>query len=335
MAYRPICDEYARRLATLEGDDFQLEVCTLLGRNFFGFQSIPDKPGGDGGLDGLSHNHTIGYCCYGPEISGAGASPTDIKNKVLAKFYSDLRRILELDFPPNAKKGTKPVHAENKKLGSIVRPGTKITQINLCCSWFEDNTIIGLLNATFEEYKKLSKLTYVAQSCALTFQGPREIATCYAVDDHALLRLEQPDLVKILNQKPNQATQLPPDLSAFEEKMQVLANAYPQKKNRVDELRKRLLEDWSESLQIAEGLNNTAPNIYKKYEKLIKAEANKALEQSMTAEPEDFNKILSGFREAIAVRLKEELRFPQEEVQNVANQITARLVGECPIDWRS
>ncbi|WP_147452048.1 hypothetical protein [Corallococcus sp. CA041A] len=334
MAYRPICAEYAKRLATLEGDDFQLEVCTLLSRNFFGFQFIPDKPSGDGGLDGLSHNHTVGYCCYGPEIAGAGLTSADIKTKVLSKFYSDLRRIFELDFPPSAKKNATPIHSENKKLSSIVRPGSKLTQVTLCCSWFEDNTIIGPLNAKFDEYKKISKLNYIDPACTLTFQGPHQISTSYAVDDQAMLRLEQPDLMKALNKTPIASTQPPPDLSAFEEKMQVLADTFPQKKNSINSIRKRLLEDWGKSLQVSESLNNTAPNIYKKYENLIKDVANKALEQSMTAGPSDFNTILSKFREGIALRLKDELHFPPEEIQNIAAQLTAQLVGECPIDWR-
>jgi hypothetical protein len=335
LAYRPICAEYARRIATLEGDDFQLEVCTLLGRNFFGFQAIPDKPGGDGGLDGLSHNHTVGYCCYGPEIAGSGVSASAIKNKVLAKFYADLRRIFELDFPKGTKKKAKPTHTENKKLCSIMQPGAKLIQINLCCSWFEDNTIIGSLNATFNEYKKLSKLSYVDPACTLTFQGPKEIATCYTVDDHALLRLEQPELLKALNTKPATPKQLPANISAFDGKMQAILDIYPSKSKQIAEVRQSLLEDWNASLQTTESLNNTAPSIYKKFEKILKEEANKALEQSMTAGPSDFNKILANFRETIATRLRDELRFPQEEVQSIAAQVTARLVGECPIDWRS
>ena len=60
-------DHYADYLGALEGNEFQDHVCFRLGRRFTDFQPVPANPGGDGGVDGLSHGLTQGYCCYGPE----------------------------------------------------------------------------------------------------------------------------------------------------------------------------------------------------------------------------------------------------------------------------
>ena len=62
-----LIEEYARTLAALEGDDFQLEVSARLRGVIIGFQNVPARPQGDAGLDAFSHNGEHGYCCYGPE----------------------------------------------------------------------------------------------------------------------------------------------------------------------------------------------------------------------------------------------------------------------------
>lgn len=48
----------AERLRRLEGEAFEEAVCLALELNLHDFQRIPDKPQGDGGLDGLSHGGT-------------------------------------------------------------------------------------------------------------------------------------------------------------------------------------------------------------------------------------------------------------------------------------
>jgi hypothetical protein len=62
-----LINEYARTLSQLTGDDFQEEVCTRLQTVILSFQTIPPKPQGDAGLDGISHDGEHRYCCYGPE----------------------------------------------------------------------------------------------------------------------------------------------------------------------------------------------------------------------------------------------------------------------------
>ena len=64
---KPELTEYAKFVGGLEGDAFQDEVCVRLQGHITDFQRIPDKPSGDGGLDGLSHGQECAYCCYGPE----------------------------------------------------------------------------------------------------------------------------------------------------------------------------------------------------------------------------------------------------------------------------
>ena len=64
----PLIDEYARILHGLQESEFQAEVNARMATVIVGFQTIPAKPHGDAGLaglDGLSHNETHAYCCYG------------------------------------------------------------------------------------------------------------------------------------------------------------------------------------------------------------------------------------------------------------------------------
>ena len=56
-----------------------------------GFQTIPSKPHGDAGLDGLSHNGTRGYCCYGLEHNGFKNNKSR-ERAIVKKFAGDLRR---------------------------------------------------------------------------------------------------------------------------------------------------------------------------------------------------------------------------------------------------
>ena len=91
-----LTEEYSRALAALEGAEFQAEVTARLATVIIGFQTIPSKPHGDAGLDGLSHNGTRGYCCYGLEHNGFKNNRSR-EQAVIKKFAGDLRRLFELE----------------------------------------------------------------------------------------------------------------------------------------------------------------------------------------------------------------------------------------------
>jgi hypothetical protein len=87
--------KYAETLSILTGTIFQDEVSARLQTAILDFQTIPTKPGGDGGLDGLSDNCAIGYCCYGPEYDSF-KDEKEFTADVIKKFKSDLRKLFEV-----------------------------------------------------------------------------------------------------------------------------------------------------------------------------------------------------------------------------------------------
>src|SRR5687767_3795881 len=89
-------EEYARVLASLEGNEFQTEVSARLTIAILGFQPIPAQPRGDGGLDGYSHHGKRAYCCYGPEHNAFKQARTREK-AIVNKFVGDLERLFELE----------------------------------------------------------------------------------------------------------------------------------------------------------------------------------------------------------------------------------------------
>ncbi len=88
-------DKYAETLTILTGNPFEDEVCARLQTAILDFQTISTKPNGDGGLDGLSDNCTIGYCCYGPEFDSF-KDEQELNSDIVKKFRSDLRKLFEL-----------------------------------------------------------------------------------------------------------------------------------------------------------------------------------------------------------------------------------------------
>ena len=82
----PLVDEYARVLQGLEGLDFQAEVNARMTTVIVGFQTIPTTPRGDAGLDGLSHNGTHAYCCYGM-THNSFQDNRSLEKAVVKKFF--------------------------------------------------------------------------------------------------------------------------------------------------------------------------------------------------------------------------------------------------------
>jgi hypothetical protein len=130
MARKTELSDYEKLLGSLEGDAFEAEVCALLQIQISDFQRIPDKPNGDGGLDGLSHGQECGYCCYGPEQDPVKLKDKGLKGDIIEKFNADLRKLFELRFGDNRRL----TDAPNPELGTIIGEGNKLVR-DAPCYW--------------------------------------------------------------------------------------------------------------------------------------------------------------------------------------------------------
>jgi hypothetical protein len=318
--------ECARKLAQLEGDDFEEAITGLLANNHQDFQSIPAAPQGDGGLDGLAENFTVGYCCYGIENVDT-LVPKAIAQKTLDKFKADLMRILEFD--PNKLK--QPTLYPNTTLAKVLPANTKLKHIYLVVNSFKSNTVIGPLNTWFAAIKPKSNCTYVEPACTITIEGPHEITNRLTVTPSYQARLESSLLSKMLSQ-PTAPKTGPSDLSGFEDKMNVLASV--SNPARVQALRKSFLQQWLSQLGMLEELNNNHPQAHKRIFATIEAIREEVLLKFLGATPRSLAERLGVFETELADRLHTEIPLPKQDAQRFARRVTSQLVGECDIDWR-
>ncbi|WP_147443650.1 hypothetical protein [Corallococcus sicarius] len=318
--------ECARRLALLEGDDFEVAITGLLANNHQDFQSIPAAPQGDGGLDGLAENFTVGYCCYGIENIDTLA-PKAVAKKTLDKFKADLMRILEF----NPKKPKKLIPHPNTTLSKVFPAKTKLKHIYLVVNSFKSNTVIGPLNTWFAAIKPNSPCTYMEPACTITIEGPHEITNRLTVTPSYQARLESSLLSKMLNQ-PTAPTTAPSDLSGFDDKMNVLASV--SNPVRVQALRNNFHQQWLSQLGMLEELNNNHPQAHKRIFATIEAIREEVIVKFLSATPQNLADRLMVFETDLADRLHTEIPLPKQDAQRFARRVTAQLVGECDIDWR-
>src|ERR1700723_1425619 len=206
-----LIEKYVEALEGLTGKPFQEAICTRLKSVIPSFQLIPDK-GGDGGLDGYSHNGENGYCCYGFELDPA-KSEDDYVSMVVEKFQQDLRRLFELEVKakkqaavqnqpaskdgsavvtvPAANNGTKPstsrlAHVPNKELESVLGKNVKMMHIRLLVNRFESKKVLGRIQTAFQRYKTMSKCRFVDPAATLVLDGPKQLAQEHHVDELTL-----------------------------------------------------------------------------------------------------------------------------------------------------
>ena len=233
---------WIRRLGSLEGQAFEDEVCAFLHRSFTDFQSIP-AGGGDGGLDGLSHGQTRAYCCYGPEQEPFRTKTKGLKKAIVEKFKSDLRRLCELE-----RDGKKLVTRENLRLRGILAEGQRIQTIFLVVSVFNDNQVIGPLNAALKKYKEASDCQFVDASATLTIWGPKHLAATGVVDDVVLLRSESMASISRAEEVARDQVQLDEDEErVFDAKFDWLEEQVPNNPG-LSRLRAELKRKWKSSL---------------------------------------------------------------------------------------
>lgn len=323
--------KFIQSLSSLDGTAFEDAVCAFLRKCISDFQNVPAKPHGDAGLDGLSSQQTIAYCCYGPE-QASSQDPKTLKTNIINKFRSDLMSLFEL--APSGR--NKHVHNPNKEMPTILTPGKKIKTIRLVVNNFESHRLLSPLTTTFENFKKTSKCNYIDPQAGLTIWGPKELASTGAVDDHTLLRLEGAAMMHRV--KTTLAVSPPPAPSStdFDEKFDwVKAHGKPSTFPALDRLRNHFRNSWSEGIAIEQDLANNAVSLHEALSQIrLLASVDADIESGTTQGP---HALLQSMREKLRERLREHAGdiLPPQILERLADSEVARLLGECPIDWRN
>lgn len=328
----PSEDVFARMLKGLEGQDFEDQVCAFLRSCVTDFQTVPALPHGDAGLDGHSHSQTTAYCCYGPEdVSKSNAKK--LKSAIVSKFCSDLRRLFEID-TSGAGKAAKLVYRENPEMQTILAPGAKLKVIRLIVSVYDSHQVLSPLNEAFAQYLKASKLRYIDKSATMTIWGPKQLATVGAVDDLTIARLEKRDLLRRVAAAISSAPPLPAPASDFEAKFLWMESQKMATKQAVARMMDTFRKRWSVVVAVENDLSNNSPNLHAA---LAQAREDAALDADIASgtctSPQHLLEVMRG---RIGERLDQHLgrMFPPDIKNQLVDGELARLLGECPVEWR-
>jgi hypothetical protein len=328
-------EEFARMLGLFEGRDFEDEVCAFLRRCVQDFQNVPAKPKGDAGLDGLSHGQTVAYCCYGPEQEPSKAKAKGLRTDIIRKFRSDLRTLCELATKGKGK-STKLLHSPTDEMKTILAAGKKLTLVRLVVSVFDTHQLLGPLNTSFDEYRAASQCRYVEQTASLTIWGPQELATVGAIDDLALLRLEQRAILcRVSAAMSGPTPPTVPPATDFDAKFDWLESQAKSPKGAISRTRDHFRKRWSEAIAVENELANNAMVLH---EQLSRARQEAAVDADLASgSTSSAMDLLERMRLKFGERLDEQLgaKFPADIRNRLVDGELARLIGECPIDWRS
>ena len=321
-----LTQEYSRALAALEGAEFQAEVAARLATVIIGFQTIPSKPHGDAGLDGLSHNGTRGYCCYGLEHNGFKNNRSR-EQAVIKKFAGDLRRLFELET-----KGKILVHKTTPELPTILAPGQQLRHVDLITNWFESHRVIGPIAAKLNEYKKASLCRYVRPDASVVVAGPADLANRYAVDEVTILRASQRVFIRRVHEIA-QATSID-DSKGFDEKIEVLQQLRPDHLSAIESLAEKWRVSWRMALAFERELDATAPILHHSLEEARRHILIRVSELMLSAE-QPWRELPKAEELAHSILEGDFGRLYGPLVPDVSSGEIARLIGECPIGWQS
>jgi hypothetical protein len=316
---------YAKEFGALTESAFETEACIRLEHTVSGFQRVPPKPQGDGGLDGFSHKGMRGYCCYGP-IPTSFTKPKDLEKAIVAKFSSDLRRLCEVDTQK-----TSLIHKANEALPNILPVGAKLAEIILICNWFESHKIIGPLHTALPTYLKASKCNFVSPEADLQIIGPVEFAQRYYADELALYSLQSRTIIEKVKTSASTLAVAPPQ--GFDAKMATLKLIRPGKDAAIDGLAEDFRHDWRMNLAFEQELDETLPDLHRALQdgrRRILTRVN----QRMLSSSEPWNELPEMVAEAREI-LRIEFGAYANMVDDVSNGEIARLIGICPIDWEA
>jgi hypothetical protein len=322
-------DEYARHLSTLHRDAFEDEVCDRLRSVYTDFQRVPRKPSGDAGLDGLSHDQTRAYCCYGPDFDPVKLDGKGLKEDILEKFRGDLRKLCEVAHQGKTKLVQKP-----GALGQVLGKSSQIMHVFCCVNWFEDKRILGSLISSFRTFKTASTCSFVSSRATVTVWGPKDLAGLASVDDVARFRAENRLLVSKLAAAQQQVSAPIPQtvLKDFDAKFDWLVSQEPSKAIRINATRDMFRAAWSKALFLDQQLESVAPRLH---EALQTAREHAALRaQLRSLQNLSHGQLLEKAYADVSDHLRVAFNDGGLVSDNIAGGEVARLVGECPIDWR-
>ena len=320
-----LTQEYSRALAALEGAEFQAEVNAHLATILIGFQTIPSKPHGDAGLDGLSHNGTRGYCCYGLEHNGFKNNKSR-ERAIVKKFAGDLRRLFELEA-----NGKALVHKATPELATILAPGQQLRHVDLITNWFESHRVIGPLAAKLEEYKKVSQCRYVRPDASAVVVGPADLANRYAVDEVTILRATQRVFIRRVHEVAQ--TISIDDPGDFDAKIEVLRQLRPDQLPAIESLAEEWRVSWRMALAFERELDATAPNLHHSLEKARRQILIGVSELMLSAE-QPWTELPKAEELSRSILRGDFGKLYELLVQDVSPGEIARLIGECPVGWK-
>jgi hypothetical protein len=324
MAFN-LVERYASLLSSLVGSAFQTEVSARLNSVMTGVQVVPQYPQGDGGIDCLSHNGSQAYCCYGPEPDVA-KTDRGRASAIADKFTGDLRRLFELEM----KKG-RLVHSDNERLPTILAPGVRIRHITLISNWFRSHELIGKLQSALAECVANSQCRYVDPDVTLVVKGPRELASDHAVDEITMVRINQRTfLARVEATASMVAVADAPNFDAKISKLHQLVG--PALSDVVDTLADNWRKYWRMALAFEHELDQTVPL---HHQALQRARARLVTGVSMMRlTPKGPLDYITPTQDLAKEILMAEFRDTYEWfVDDLAHGETARLVGECTLDW--
>lgn len=326
--------QYQRMLGSFEGDEFEAEACAKLQMSIPDFQTVPSKPSGDGGLDGLSHKQTRAYCCYGPVQSSFKSNTKGLKDNIVEKFRSDLRTLFELEL--NGSNAL--AHKDTVPLKTIIADGNKIKHIYLLVSVFNTHQIIGPLNSSLKKYIKASNLTYIDANVTLAIWGPDQITCLSPTDEATLFRIENKAFSNML--KAHGSSHISPtDKGEFQDKFDYIRTmltkkgASAQRIQTINEMQASFEKAWSACLAFELNLSQNSISLHEALETARGTGTTSALLKSgPDVNPQD---LIQEMMIEMRTLIKESFNIgDMPEIRKVAQGEVARLIGECPVDWR-
>lgn len=337
MAVSQPVEEFARMLGALEMQDFEDQVCGFLRRSMLDFQNVPAQPHGDGGLDGLSNGQSIAYCCYGPVQAPSKVKAKGLKADIVKKFRGDLMTLFELEAAGKGTAATSAyVHKTSAELATIIAQGNKIRTVRLVVSVFDSHQVLGPLNTSFNDFKTASQCNYVDKSASMTIWGPKELASVGTVDDLTLLRLQERAILKRVSATLSKSGGMPvPSSSEFDAKFDWLLTDAKAPAALVERLREHFRKRWSEAIAVEHDLANTAVTLH---EALTRARQDAAVDADLASvNATRATDLIEHMRQRLGGRLDEQTaaKFPADIKNRLVDGELARLIGECPIDWRN
>jgi hypothetical protein len=314
---------YAQAFGALTESQFEVEACVRLEHTVVGFQRVPAKPQGDGGLDGFSHHGERGYCCFGP-IPNSFKNAKAYEKAIVTKFSSDLRRLCELKTERKSLK-----HDQNAALKDILPKGARLKEILLICNWFESHKVIGPLHTALADYLKASSCTFICPDASIQIIGPAEFAQRFYADELALATLQSRAMFQKVKDAATTLSIAPPE--GFDVKIANLKLIRPGKEAVIDGLAENFRHDWRMNLAFEQELDGTLPDLHRALQegrRRILARVN----QRMLASATPWNELTDMVQEAREI-LRVEFGAYAAMVDDVSSGEIARLIGICPIDW--